>query len=336
MDTTPLISIIVPIYNVERYVGQCLASLTAQTVQDIEVICVDDGSTDSSGDIADAWAAHDERLHVIHKDNGGYGSAVNRGLDEALGLYVGIVEPDDYIDRTMYEKLLAAAAENDNPDIVKAAFWDIVNPDTSQQRFEPAPYLHRIATVGAPFALADDAEFLFHHPSIWSAIYLRAFIDGCNIRMREIPGAGWADNPWLMETLVQACCIVYVDECLYYYRDFSAGKARVVGDPTILADRWIEMDDILSGYGVTAPRIIEGHYNRGCWHIKALLEGFDPQDPTVKECIRRIVDRIDYSFVCDSERINDGLKGALHSQVGALARARKRARSLLGLHYQID
>lgn len=336
MHTTPHVSVIIPVYNVEAYLGQCLESLRSQTLQDIEVICVDDGSTDSSPQILDAAATSDERIRVVHKQNGGYGSAVNQGMDAAHGTYIGIVEPDDYVDATMYQKLWDAACKNDLPDIVKAAFWDVINPDTDQECLEAAPYLHKVKAAGSPFVLADDAEFLFHHPSIWSAIYRRDFLSGRGIRMHEIPGAGWADNPWLIDTLVRATSIVYVDECLYYYRDFNANTPKVVGDPRILRDRWLEMDDIMHALNVSSPRIWEGHYNRACYHVKALIEGFDTADPTVRSCIDDIVSRVDYSFVCDSDRISEGLKGALHSQVGMIPRLKKRVRELLGLHHTID
>ncbi|MBR1829128.1 MAG: glycosyltransferase [Atopobiaceae bacterium] len=336
MTTTPLVSIIVPIFNVEPYLAQCLDSLSCQTLKDIEVICIDDGSTDGSPRIMDAIAESDERFHVIHKENGGYGSAVNRGLGQAHGAYIGIVEPDDYVDASMYQKLWDAAKANKMPDIIKAAFWDIIDPDTEQEHLEPAPYFHKVKTVNAPFALADDAEFLFHHPSIWSAIYRRDFLVQNGIKMHEIPGAGWADNPWLIDTLVRATSIVYIDECLYYYRDFSANAPRVVGDPRILRDRWLEMDDTMRNLQVSSPRIWEGHYNRACFHIKALIEGFDQADPVVSSCIKDIAKRVDYSFVCDSTRISEGLKGALHSQVGLLPRLKKRGRNLLGIHHTIN
>ena len=336
MATTPLVSIVVPVFNVQPYLEQCLESLCHQTLQDIEIICVDDGSTDDSPQIMDAAEATDRRLRVIHKENGGYGSAVNRGIDAARGTYLGIVEPDDYVDVTMYQKLWDAAETNGLPDIVKAAFWDVIDPDTEQERLEAAPFLHKIKTVDSPFVLSDDAEFLFHHPSVWSAIYRRDFLSQNDIRMHEIPGAGWADNPWLIDTLVRAKSIVYVDECLYYYRDFNANSPKVVGDPRILRDRWVEMDDIMHELHVSSPRIWEGHYNRACFHIKALIEGFDTEDPVVSSCIKDIVKRVDYSFVCDSERISEGLKGALHSQVGLLPRLKKRGRNLLGIRRTID
>ena len=109
----PKVSVIIPVYNVENYLRQCLDSVVNQTLSDIEIICVDDGSTDNSGKILDEYATKDSRIKVIHKENGGYGKAMNVGLDNAIGEYIGIVEPDDYIALDMYETLYNIAKEKD-------------------------------------------------------------------------------------------------------------------------------------------------------------------------------------------------------------------------------
>lgn len=306
----PDVSIILPIYNTAQYLEQCLESIANQTDRNIEIICVDDGSTDGSDAIMDRFAANDDRFLVIHKENGGYGKAVNRGLAAAKGEYVGIVEPDDYIDATMYEKLMGSARANDRPDIVKAAYWRVCNADTPEESVLPANYLHCVKMIDRPFKLAEDAEFLFHHPSIWSAIYRKDFLEEKGIRMHEIPGAGWADNPWLMETLAQAESIVYVDECLYYYREFNLGSSSIVRDPSIIYERWLDMDQIVRNLRITAPKIIEGHYNRGCAYIEMLNLDFDVNDPKIKEAISKMVSKMDYPTIMNSCKIPDNYKDA--------------------------
>lgn len=101
----PEISIIVPVYNVEKYLKRCIDSILNQSFTDFELILVDDGSTDNSGKIIDEYAVKDERIKVIHKENGGQGSARNRGLDIAKGNYIGFVDSDDWIHKDMYKIL---------------------------------------------------------------------------------------------------------------------------------------------------------------------------------------------------------------------------------------
>lgn len=109
MEQTTLISVIVPVYNVEAYLGRCMDSILAQTYQNLEVILVDDGTKDASDKICDDYAARDPRVKVIHKENGGLSSARNAGIDIARGDYLGFVDSDDWIEPEMYETMLSLA-----------------------------------------------------------------------------------------------------------------------------------------------------------------------------------------------------------------------------------
>ena len=100
-----LISVIVPIYNVEKYIDTCLKSITKQTYKNIEIILVDDGSTDLSAKLCDEWKKKDKRVKVIHQENKGVAQARNIGIDCATGKYISFIDPDDYIDYQMLEKL---------------------------------------------------------------------------------------------------------------------------------------------------------------------------------------------------------------------------------------
>ena len=102
------ISIIVPVYNVEKYLKKCIDSIVNQTYKNLEIILVDDGATDRSGEICDELAKLDNRIKVYHKKNGGLSDARNYGVERATGSYVGFVDSDDYIDAEMYEKLYEA------------------------------------------------------------------------------------------------------------------------------------------------------------------------------------------------------------------------------------
>lgn len=118
----PLISVIVPVYNVERYLERCLRSLLGQTYRRMEFLLVDDGSTDASGAICDRFAAADNRIRVIHQKNAGVSAARNAGLDAAEGDYIGFCDPDDYIEPDMYEYLFALLLRKD-ADIAACSGW---------------------------------------------------------------------------------------------------------------------------------------------------------------------------------------------------------------------
>ena len=314
----PDVSIIVPIFNTEKYLEQCLDSIRRQTHENIEVICVDDGCTDGSASIMDAAASEDKRIKVIHKHNEGYGKAVNIGIDASTGAYIGIVEPDDYIDEHMIEKLYEAASQHELPDIVKAAYWRVLEADSPNQSILPANYLHCVRYIDQAFQLKDDAEFLFHHPSIWTALYRFDFLKQHHIRMHEIPGAGWADNPWLIETLAQANSIVYIDECVYYYRETIPGSSSIVKDPSIIYDRWLDMDEIIKQLRVSDTLILEGHYKRGCAYLQMLFEGFDRNDASIKSAMHEMISRIDKKMIRQSNKIPAEYKAAYYEAKGGL------------------
>lgn len=118
----PLISIIVPVYNVENYLSHCLDSVLSQTFRDIEVLLIDDGSTDNSGKICDQYASKDTRIRVFHKEKGGVSSARNMGLDMAIGEWITFVDADDWIDINMYEMLYNEALKSQS-DIVLCDFY---------------------------------------------------------------------------------------------------------------------------------------------------------------------------------------------------------------------
>ena len=111
-SNVPKISVLIPVYNVEKYLERCLKSVCNQSFKDIEIICINDGSTDSSLSILEEYAKNDSRIKIIDKSNSGYGISMNIGLDNATGDYVGIIESDDFADLGMFETLYNMAVEN--------------------------------------------------------------------------------------------------------------------------------------------------------------------------------------------------------------------------------
>jgi len=208
------VSIIVPVYNVEQYLPACLNSILAQTLDDIEVICVDDGSTDQSSAILDNYAQKDSRLHVIHKENRGYGHSMNVGIDAASGEYIGIVESDDCILSNMYEKLYSAAKENDL-DLVKSDvifWWETLQYSCEYHREDMNEYYGR-------FLDASNRKLFFQFfMNTWTGIYKRCFLNANNIRHNETPGAAYQDNGFWIQTLSFCQRAMWLKDAFYLYR----------------------------------------------------------------------------------------------------------------------
>lgn len=213
----PKVSIILPIYNVQEYLAEALDSVVGQTLQDLEIICVDDGSTDGSLDIIREYAAKDPRIVVITGPNGGYGKAMNKGLDRATGEYVGIVEPDDYVDPNMYDELYRVAKSH-NLDLVKSDFYRFTR---DQQGKEHLQYelldktRTRYAQVLCP---AQDPSCIRFTLNTWTGIYRREFLEAYHIRHNETPGASFQDNGFFFQTFVRAQRAMIVGKAYYHNR----------------------------------------------------------------------------------------------------------------------
>lgn len=209
----PLFSIVIPVCNVEKYIKQCLDSVVSQGFQDMEVICVDDGSTDSSGVILDEYALKYPFIRVIHKTNGGYGHAMNMGMEAACGEYISIVESDDYIHENMYFSLADQIDKFDHrPDMVRGTFYRLKNG------FVTKDDLYEDTKVGTELT-AEDYPHLFEIPcNIWSGVYKRDFLVHNKIRFLETPGASYQDTGFWFKVLVCAKSIVLTKEPYIYYR----------------------------------------------------------------------------------------------------------------------
>ena len=129
----PLVSVIVPTFNIERYIKKCLDSLLSQTLKEIEIICIDDGSTDTSGQILDEYATKDSRIKVIHRINGGLSAARNTGLSIAQGQYIGFVDGDDWVNPQMFQELSKALIEHPQSDIAICGVETIFEYDENKK-----------------------------------------------------------------------------------------------------------------------------------------------------------------------------------------------------------
>lgn len=215
----PKVSVVVPIYNVEKYLRECVDSILAQTLKEIEVILVDDGSPDKCGEIIDEYAKKDPRIIVVHQANGGYTKAVNHGFDLAHGEYIGIIESDDWIEPDMYEKLYKSAKKYDT-DVTKGGFYfyNPTLPKSKQNKYyvNPCGIDLRKAPSGA-FAVRDWPQILGFHASIWSSIY-RAEI-AKSLKIPDTAGASYQDFPFMIEVMTKAKRISVVKKAFVHWRN---------------------------------------------------------------------------------------------------------------------
>ena len=174
----PKVSIIVPVYNTKNYLRECVDSLIGQTLQDIEIILVDDGSTDGSSEICDEYALTDARIKVIHKPNGGLSSARNCGMDAADGEYFAFVDSDDVCDSKMYEHMVSVADEkNVKMVICSANYWsdNCVQPIPSKELRPEIEVLESHEVIRRMWNSEYDCS-IFTAP--WNKLYLRKYIGG--------------------------------------------------------------------------------------------------------------------------------------------------------------
>lgn len=309
----PSVSVIIPIFNAEPYLDQALDSVQNQTQRDIQIICLNDGSTDESLSIMRKHAAQDERILVIDKPNQGYGATCNRGLDEAHGKYIAIVEPDDWIEESMFKDMLDFADSfSEQIDIIKSPYWRIWLPDTPKQQKINCSYNNRIKPTKQPFTIDDPGavHLLCHHPSIWSALYRRDFLVEHNIRFHEIPGAGWADNPFLIETLCQAKTIVYWDKAYYCYREETPEKSAAFAKRSTLLplERWNDMKDILGELNITDEGVQRSQNSRGFTYLSGIIEEVDLNHQEVSDAARHMFERMDPDLVLSDPEVSPGMK----------------------------
>lgn len=288
----PKVSIVVPVYNVEKYLRQCLDSIINQTLKDIEVICVNDGSTDSSLLILKEYANRDARVRIIDKPNGGYGHSMNKGFDQAEGEYIGIVESDDYADLDMFEKLYACAKEHEL-DVVKSGFYYFYSKNGEQNIPNPIASHVMSARTFCPIegfrAKMEMVDFFNMKPTIWSAIYRKEFIRSNNIRFNETPGASYQDASFNFKVWVCAQRVRLMEESFLHYRqDNEASSINSPGKVYCICDEYDEMERFLDTHpyqkGKIEPLMVRVKYDSYNWNYERLSE------PLQAEFIQRFCD----------------------------------------------
>ena len=219
MQKFPLISIIVPVYNIEAYIEKCLISIIEQTYGNLEILVIDDGTTDSSGKICDRIAASDNRVKVFHKKNEGLVATRKFGLHIAKGAYIGFVDGDDYIDEHMYERLLKQLLE-DGADFIHSKYVEECGEQISEKsavsirnitfdnQIEKIKFLEQY--------VLNDIKKEMVSPSIWSKLFKAEFIKEC---YEMVPDQQQYGEDWicLIRSILQAKKISFLNEAHYHY-----------------------------------------------------------------------------------------------------------------------
>ncbi len=240
----PAISVLVPICNVERYLGECLDSLLAQTFSDFEAICINDGSTDGSRAIIQRYLDADPRFRAIDKPNSGYGASMNLGLDHAVGTYIAILESDDFYEPNALELLVDAARSNAS-DVVKADFY------LYWSQPEPRDELFGILDerqIGRTMRPLDDAAIFFRKPSIWSALYKADFLRTRGIRFLETPGASYQDAGFNFKVWASAERATFIPQAVLHYRqDNEKSSVNSAAKVFCVCDEYASMQKFVEG-----------------------------------------------------------------------------------------
>lgn len=210
---TPLISVIIPVYGVERYLDRCVRSVVGQTYQRLDIVLVDDGSPDACPAMCDAWAKRDARIRVVHKANGGLSSARNAGLDVATGDLIGFVDSDDWIDSTMYQTMVAWMRGHEDADVVMCGTMreyedgrhEQVDAQFPERSFTPQQAVH---------------DFLYHRNRMasasWNKLYDARFFRGSDaVRFPE--GLNNEDYVMLAQVYPQMRGLYFNPAALYHY-----------------------------------------------------------------------------------------------------------------------
>ena len=210
----PKVSVIIPVYNVAAYLEECLDSILSQDLNDIEVICVNDGSTDNSLEILERYASEDSRIILISKENNGVGSARNTGLQKAKGEYIFIPDSDDYLLTPTALSLLYTTASEQNLDILSFNFTLVGNVESEYRSKSKS----NIITDGKEFLIQSDNIVM-----VWNKLYKRSYLDSIHFLYNEII---YEDDESLPRLYVNASRVMHLDTFLYAYRQRANSIVR--------------------------------------------------------------------------------------------------------------
>lgn len=240
-SANPKVSVIVPVYKVEKYLVKCIESIINQTLEEIEIIIVDEGEKDRCREIIDFYESADKRIIAPHKKNGGYGASCNLGIGMAKGEYIIIVESDDYIEKEMCEELYDYAKLLD-ADVVKTPYYEVYN-DGYRQNCCYRNKMLNVTPQGKCFSMKEFGSMLEIHASLWSGIYKTEYMKKNNILFVAAKGGAYVDVGFRIDTLINTDKIAWLNKPYYNYRVDSEGSTTNNFKISPMIQRWKEVHE---------------------------------------------------------------------------------------------
>lgn len=251
-DSCIKISVIVTVHNAEKYIEECLDSVIRQSFRDIEILCMDGGSTDGSPQILRKYAEKDSRVRIIHDPNTSYGHKVNRGIKEARGEYISVLESDDMYEPFMLEKLYEIAGQY-HPDFVNGDYTCFL--DVNGRRFKWVTKMYPEGDYGRLMENKKHPEEFGMIPRYWTGIFRKEYLEREHIRMNESPGASYQDMSFRFLTSILADTSYHLDLPVYLYRVdnpassmYDSKKTVVIADEHDFLKRELEKRKITDPY----------------------------------------------------------------------------------------
>lgn len=220
---SPKISVIIPIYNTGRYLPECVESVRKQTLQDIEIILVDDESPDNAPQLCDEYARQDERVKVVHKKNGGLGFARNSGLDVAIGEYVSFIDSDDFISSNMMQTLYEVAKQYDADDVRSGTIFynngkKTFRHDVNQTKVYRGSEEVKSFVFDLLGPLPEESRDVKYMMSVCLALHKRSVIEENCVRFTSERKTLSEDLIFDLDLFPKMNCIVCIPDCFYHYR----------------------------------------------------------------------------------------------------------------------
>lgn len=233
MTKTPLVSVIIPVYNVEKYLEKCLDSVINQTFQDLEIICINDGSTDNSLQILEEYSQKDERIIIINQNNKGLSGARNSGLKVAKGEYIYFLDSDDWIKNNLLEKCYTKMIELD-VDVLVFGTYNVYSNFIIENKRKISNFIKKYNIKALYFE--DNPLIYTQSCTAWTKFFKKNFLDNNNLHFEEEVRFS-EDAVFWMQLLYCNPKIGLLDECLYYYR-IKRSDALTSNNSNIMKKQW--------------------------------------------------------------------------------------------------